>query len=114
MALLAVGSLLVELTAAVGEHPVVHLDQPLLPAGFSQPVDGETDADHQQQPHPPTEAGIELAALQILVGEVRLAIRRQFDLAAELGFGRPDVEDDVDDEPDEDDRQDDETDRSLG
>ena len=109
----ALGTLEIDLLATVGgDPPRVEIPAFVTPR-LTEPVERQGDSHDRQQHQARAERKIELLALEILVGEVRLAVRGELDLRADFVASRSDVEVDVDDPTEEDDRQDDESDGSL-
>ena len=96
--------------APLGEALVEALDGAGLAAGLGDPVERQPDADHDEQGDAEQLGALELRPLQLLVGEVGLAVGRQLDLGAGLGpsvaqvpqqvHEPADDEDDGDDHPD--------------
>ena len=88
--------------------------RPLHPAtGLVEPVHGKADGDDRHHDQAESRARGRAAALELLVGEVGLAVGRQLDLGADLLTTRADVDDDVDDEADHDQDRDQDADAAI-
>ena len=83
----------------------LRLDGAGLAVGLEHPVDRQRDDGDRQQQHAEAEHAVEALALQHVVVVVRLAVRCELDLRAELVARLAEVEEQVDEPADEDDRE---------
>jgi hypothetical protein len=102
------------LSAALRELALELLHRAVLPGGLVEPVERERDGDDEQADETEGEGAVELRALELLVVEVGLAVRRQLDLGSDLGLALPDVDPRVGERDDDRGEEDDAPDRGLG
>ena len=99
-----------QLFAPAREALVPPLDRAVLAAGFGEPVQGKADGDDGHEAEGAEKGSVELAALELFVVEVGLAVGRDLDLRAGLGAAGADVDEHVDNEADRDQHRDDHAD----
>ena len=94
MAVHALRADLVQLLSATDELLVECLDCAFLTSWLTEPIQGEGDADDGEKHQAESEGAVKLAPFEFLIGDVRTAVRGEFEFGPDLLASTPHVEHD--------------------